>query len=394
MKRRVFVGIDLGGRYHQVQVTGAEGERLGRSFRVARGRAGLQALRGGVAAAAGDGEVAAVYTVEATQEYWRELVQPLQRQGAEVYLVSPSKSSALRTFYRRHTKTDAIDAEATPRLPVVDPTLRRAAACEPHWDALRRLVRQSWQLREQMANRKRRIMAWVQMVYPGYEGVFRDRYCGASLLFIRRYLNPARARRLGRARLETLRCKRAWGKFDAARADRLWQVILNAPELDLAYDDLQLVVHQDLDLLEAEERSQRMLRERIAELYGELDPDGRLTTVPGLGDFLAAAITAFIGEPGRGWNVAQAVALSGRCPRLKEQRRHRHAQPAAHPARRPDAVRMPLPGSRDRPPLRPRVAGLPPAADRPRQALRAGLLCAGGQDPAPLRRAAAGRPRL
>src|SRR5687767_15505032 len=99
------------------------------------------------------------------------------------------------------------------------------------------------------------------MVYPGYEEVFRDRYCGASLLFCRRYLDPARARRLGRRRMFTLLRRRAWGKFDEARAERLWRVIDNAPELNLSYDDLQLMVNQDLDLLEAEEHSQQTLKE-------------------------------------------------------------------------------------------------------------------------------------
>ncbi len=316
MSQRVFVGIDLGGRFHQVQVTRENGERLGKSFRIGRGRAGLEALRSGLTQL-GEAGAEPVYTIEATQSYWLELVHPLQREGASVYLVSPSKSMALRTFYRRHTKTDTIDAESISRLPVVDGGLRRAVVSDVRFDALRRLVRQSWQLRGQMADRKRRIMSRVLMVYPGYEAVFRDRYCGASLLFCRRYLDPAKARRLGHARLATLMRKQAMGKFDAERAERLWQVILNAPELSVAYEDLQRIVNLDLDLLEAEERAQKELRERIAELYGEVDPQTRLTTMPGLGDFLAAAITAFIGEPDRFRNADEVVALSGLCPRKK-----------------------------------------------------------------------------
>jgi len=316
MKQRVFVGIDLGGKFHEVQVTAAGGERLGKSFRIGRGRAGLAELEQGLRRVAG-AEAEPIYTIEATQNYWLELVHPLKRCGAAVYLVSPSKSAALRTFYRRHTKNDAIDAESMSRLPLVDVDLRPAHVSEPRWDMLRRLVRQSWLVKGQMANRKRRIMTRVLMVYPGYEEVFRDRYCGASLLFCRRYLDPSKAHRLGRRRLFTLLCKRAWGKFDETRAGRLWQVIENAPELAVSYDDLQLLVNQDLDLLEAEERSQQALRERIAELYGELDPETQLMTVPGLGDFLAAAITAFLGEPGRFRSADEVVALSGLCPRLK-----------------------------------------------------------------------------
>lgn len=316
MSQRAYVGVDLGGRFHQVQVTAADGSRLGTSFRIGRGRAGLSELQQGVRVAAGD-DVEAIYTIEATQNYWQELVHPLRRAGATVYLVSPAKTTALRTFYRRHTKTDPIDAAATSRLPTVDPALHPVVAGDERFEALRRLVRQSWQLREAMANRKRRIMSRVLMVYPGYDGVFRDRYCGASLLFCGRYLDPAKARRLGRTRLATLLRKRALGKFDATRAARLWAVIENAPELAVAYEDLQRSVNLDLGLLEAEDRAQQALRERIAELYGEVDPETRLTTIPGLGEFLAAAITAFIAEPGRFRNADELVALSGLCPRKK-----------------------------------------------------------------------------
>ena len=152
MSQRAYVGVDLGGRFHQVQVTAADGSRLGSSFRIGRGRAGLADLRQGVRAAAGP-DVEAVYTIEATQNYWQELVHPLRRAGATVYLVSPAKTTALRTFYRRHTKTDPIDAAATSRLPSVDPALHPVGAMDERFEALRRLVRQSWQLREEMANR-------------------------------------------------------------------------------------------------------------------------------------------------------------------------------------------------------------------------------------------------
>ena len=317
MKERLFVGIDLGGKFHQVQVTNTSGERVGRSFRISRGRRGLSELSAGLTARSGGQEYEAIYTVEATQNFWLELVHPLVRSGARVHLVSPSKSSALRTFYRRHTKTDTIDAGALSQLPVVDPTLPPVFVGSPRFDVLRRLVRQYWQLKTAMSARKRRIMTRVLMVYPGYEEVFRNRYCGASLLFCRRYLDPSRARRLGRKRLEQLLCHRACGKFDAARGARLWEVIENAPELDLDYEDLQFLVNQDLDLLEAEERSKTALKERIAEVYSEVDPELRLQSLPGLGEILAAAITAFVGEPGRFDNANQAVALSGLYPRKK-----------------------------------------------------------------------------
>lgn len=147
--------------------------------------------------------------------------------------------------------------------------------------------------------------------------------------------------------------KRALGKFNDARAAQLWSVIENAPELAIAYEDLQRSVNLDLDLLEAEQGAQQELRERVAELYGEVDPETRLTTMPGLGEFLAAAITAFIAEPGRFRNANEVVALSGLCPRKKSSAGSDTAKPAAHKAWGPDLARLPLRRGRDRPAVRP-----------------------------------------
>jgi transposase len=316
MDERVFVGIDPAGNFHEVQLTDVEGRRLGRSFRIGRGRLAVEELLEEVSERIGNVR-RAVFTVEATQNFWMELVHPLSREGHAVYLVSPSKSTDLRRFLHKHTKTDPTDAEAISRVPAVDAKLRASVVSDRRYDTLRRFARQSWQLRDRMSARKRRVMNRVQTVYPGYEKVFRNRYCGASLLFMRRYLDPSRARRLGRRRLGALLSKRAWGKFPPARQDVLWNVIENAPELEIDYADFQFLVNQDLDLLEAEERSQQAIRERMAEIYSELDPSCLLLSVPGIGDFFAATITAFIGEPGRFRSSNQAVAFAGLCPRKK-----------------------------------------------------------------------------
>lgn len=317
MSSKVYVGIDLGGKFHEVQVTAIDGSKRGRSFRIRRGRQGLLDLKEGLESRLQREESKAVFTVEATQNYWMELVHPLVREGAEVHLVSPTKSSALRTFYHRHTKTDAIDAAALSQLPIVDPSLHPAFVGAKKYDTLRRLVRQYWQLKNHMSDRKRRIMTRVLLVYPGYDEVFRNHYCGASLLFCRRYLHPTKARHLGRKRLGQVLRRRAHGKFKEDREEKLWKVIENAPELAIDYDDFQFLVNEDLNLLEAEERSKQALKDRIAELYSEVDPELRLQSLPGLGEVLAASITAFIGERGRFTNANQVVALAGLNPRKK-----------------------------------------------------------------------------
>lgn len=92
------------------------------------------------------------------------------------------------------------------------------------------------------------------------------------------------------------------------------------------YDDLMLVFQSELDLLEDLERRRRTLRERIAELHTEVDPAHRLEHVPGLGYFLAAALTSVIGDVRRWGSADSLVAASGPVPQKKVPSEHEKAK--------------------------------------------------------------------
>ena len=310
-----YVGFDLGGQCHEVAVCDGGGTHVGR-FTMPRGRRGLEALRKEVRELTPAG-AEVVYLVEAVQNFWQEVVHPLDAAGAAVCVLSPVKCSDMRKFYRRHTKTDAIDALSTARVGVSDRALRRAWVGTPEQESLRRLCRLAWKLSREARNHKRRLAMLLEMVLPGVGEVWKNRYCASARLFYRRYLEPARARRLGRRRLGEMLRRRAWGKFSEEALGKLWAVIENAPELRYRYDDLMLEVECELDGLEAIERRREALMERIEELYHEVDPAHRLESVPGLGGFLGAAITSAIGDVGRWRNVDQLVASSGLVPRKK-----------------------------------------------------------------------------
>jgi len=310
-----YVGFDLGGECHEVAVCDGRGVQLGR-FTMPRGRRGREALRAEVDGLTPSG-THVVYLVEAVQNFWQEVVHPLDAAGAEVCLLSPVKCSDMRKFYRRHVKTDAIDALATARVGVSDHELRRAWVGTPEQETLRRLCRLAWKLSLEARDHKRRLAMLLEMVLPGVGEVWKNRYCASARLFYRRYLDPAKARRLGRKRLGEMLRRRAWGKFSEDALGRLWGVIENAPELRYRYDDLTFEVQCELDGIEAIEHRHEALMERIEELYHEVDPAHRLESVPGLGGFFGAAITSAVGDVGRWRNVDQLVASTGLIPRKK-----------------------------------------------------------------------------
>jgi len=316
MASTLYVGIDLGKGYHQVAVVDGRKEEVGRPFRIRRGSAGVEVLLGQLRLL-GAQPRDLVVTVEATGNYWNELVGVLTARGCRVYLAQPKKAHDLRKFYADHTKTDITDAGALARMPLVDEGLRPVWMASPSAQMLLRLCRLRWKYRCRIADLKRRISTFSEMIIPGIDQVMPVRYSKSARLFLRRYLAPGKARRLGRRRLVEILSKAAWGKFSAEKSEQLWRCIENAPDLGWQPDDLLLEVGVQLDELEMLERQVERLDQRIAELYGEVDPEQRLMRIPGLGEFLAAALTACIGDVSRFPSPKHLVSYAGLAPRVK-----------------------------------------------------------------------------
>jgi transposase len=263
-----------------------------------------------------------VVTIEATANYWNELVRVLIGRGCRVYLAHPKKAHDLRKFYAVHTKTDVTDSEALARMPLVDEGLRPVWVATPTQQTLLRLCRLRWKSRCRIADLKRRISMFTEMVVPGIDRVMPVRYSKSARLFQRRYLAPHKARRLGRKRLVEILSKAAWGKFSDQKSEALWHCVENAPNLGWNADDLLLEAGVQLDELESLEYQVERLDARIAELYTEIDPEQRLKQVPGLGEFLSAAITAHIGDVTRFATSKALVSYAGLAPRVKESAGH------------------------------------------------------------------------
>ncbi len=321
MSGKLYVGMDLGKSFHQVAVVDERKEVMGFPFRVKRGREGIEELLGQLRAR-GVRSRDVVVTIEAMASYWNELVWMLTSRGCCVYLAHPKKAHDLRRFYMMHTKTDVTDSEALARMPLVDSELKPVWIPSPPQQALLRLCRLRWKYRCRIADVKRRLSTFSEMVIPGIDEVMPVRYSKSARLFLRRYLSPKRARRVGRKRLGEILSKAAWGKFSEKKEQQLWECIENAPELGWNADDLLLEVNVQLDELEILEQEVERLDTRIAELYAGIDPEERLKRIGGLGEFLAAAITAHVGDVRRFPSAKCLIAYAGLAPRVKHTAGH------------------------------------------------------------------------
>jgi transposase len=157
---RRLVGIDLGiTSEHTVRVLDASGQKVC-AARCVPTRESLLAMEARALAGTPEGTRLEV-VLEPTGAAWFPVARFLAARGHTVYRVSSAKAADLRKFYRRHAKSNGIDAETLARVPLADPDgLIELELAEGDDAALDRRVRACDRLTLQAAAHKTGSRTW------------------------------------------------------------------------------------------------------------------------------------------------------------------------------------------------------------------------------------------
>jgi transposase len=322
-----FVGIDLAlkAKHRAVVLDGPEVR--GKPFAVEMSREGLENLlqRAGEAA---EGPVS--FVMEPTGLAWLPVSAYVHAAGHRTFLTKPQKLSDLRKFYRRHTKTDVVDAEAAARLPQVDPKgVHELQIPTAEETTFRQLVKRRERLAREAAAHKRRIHALLVLANPGLMTAFgEEKFTGAKIAFLRKYVDPERVLRLGEKRLARFWDRASKGPYDPEVASRVFEACRTAADLyaglrasnslPFDYAVLQEEVQFELDELGRKHEAMRKLDQRINEIYDRVDPDRTLEQLRGVSTTIAAAVQALVGDVRRFPRASSLVSYCGLCPRKKQ----------------------------------------------------------------------------
>jgi transposase len=317
------IGIDLAVRAeHRAVVADAQGEYVTPIVKFHTTPAALDRLLAQARAGARGCELQAV--MEATAMSWFPVAVYLHRQGVRVYVVNSQQVADLRRYYKRHAKSDRIDARVLARLPLVNPDqlhpmhLARATAL-----ACQRGCRELDRLAKQVTAGLNRLRALDRFAWPGLEtNVFPDPFSPAGRWFRAQWYEPQRVLSAGTDRL-----RRAWqesglnpgdsGEWAEALVQLAHEVLaLYGPDgayLDYAY--LQAEVQREQARLEAAEAAHHALQlQTVRPLYRRVHPSRHLETLKGVGQDGAAVFASFIGDPKRFGSVRACRSWSGLVP--------------------------------------------------------------------------------
>ena len=322
MQRRI-VGLDLGvATDHTAVVLDEAGTELARR-RVRPTRSGFEALREAALAGA-EAATAVEVVIEPTGPAWLPVAVFFAASGDVVYRVSSQKAADLRRYYRRHHKTNRIDAVTLGRIAVLEGDalrpveLARGAAAE-----LDREVRVTERLTEEIPARKVRIRDLARRLMPTSGQAFSRTIARTDLEILRAWGDPRTLAAQGIDALTDFVTSVSQRMHGRAKAEAWLAAAGEAVEL---YGDTDAVpfaaltadLATEIALLEALEAARAPHERRREELYAEVDPAGLARSVPGVGQKGGPLVTAVVGRAGRFRDADAFASYTGLVPRSSE----------------------------------------------------------------------------
>jgi transposase len=314
------MGIDIAVRApHQASLADDRGELLWSGHRFRTTVRDLERLWALLPERSSPSQITIV--MEPTRNAWVPLAAWFRRQGAHVVLVSAERSSDLRAYYAKHTKSDRLDSVLLARLPMLHPEGLHPERGLGPGDPLRRATKLHSTLVKRRTTSLARLDALLEILGPGWHAAF-GAHLGNNtpLRFLAAgYADPHTVKRLGRARLARFLYRHSRGAFGDDLADQLLAAATATVELwaeDLPFPDLaeDIAIEARLALRLTEEIKE--LDERIAVLVRDRDPNGIITSAPGVGAVTGAVILGRLGDANRFGSLAAARAFSGLVPSL------------------------------------------------------------------------------
>lgn len=315
---RLCIGLDLGSKSQSEAVAVDEsGRMVGEPVRFTLEKSSMDEMVATLYGGALPEEV--LFITESTGTIWRSLAGYLSSRGHGFFLLPPQKTHDLRRFCKRYTKTDTIDAYTLAKMALVHPEgLFRPSTMEPLWHNLRRGAKKEAKIARLIGDYKRTIQVKAEIALPGISSVVGDCDSPLAKCLYTKYLDPRKAVKLGRARVDESLGKVAG--LNKKLFSEIWRCIETAADMDsdCDYDDLRLDIEEEFDVLECLKAQWESVKNRNLRTYRRLDPGKLLCTVYGVGDTLAQAILAGIGEGERFKSIKQFLSYTGFTPRVEE----------------------------------------------------------------------------
>jgi transposase len=321
--QRRIVGLDLGvATDHTAGIYDETGAELGRR-RASPTRVSLEALRDVALAGAEPGTVVEV-VIEPTGPAWLPVAVFFTAKGDVVYRVSSQKAADLRRYFRRHHKTNRIDAAALARIAILEgDALRPVELARGATAALDREVRVTERITEEMSAHKVRIRDLARQLMPTSGHAFSTEISRADLAVLATWGDPRTLVAQGIEVITDLVTRASTNHHGRPKA-QAW--LAAATEAVALYGDTEAVsfgalaaeLATEISILRSLEAARAPHERRREELYAQVDPEALARSLPGIAHKGGPLAVAVVGRAGRFPNADAFASYTGLVPKASE----------------------------------------------------------------------------
>lgn len=306
-----FVGIDVGKHDHEAVILDHQGDDCGDTLEISNRRSGVETLVERLESLDEPVKVA----VESSGQYWLCLYDQLTARGYDVAVLNPLQTNAYRNVGIRKTKTDPVDAFWIADLLRIN-RARPNQVPEDIRLQLRELSRLRFSLVDRIGDLKRKVLSVLDRVFPEYESLFSSVFLKSSRRLLEEATSASEFAEFDLSELTKILRKASRGHFGERKAQEIIAQAQSSIGISFLADAARVELRCLLEQICLLEDQIELIDDHVAILLEEADQ--YLTTIPGIGVVLAAAILGEIGDVNRFPELENLVAYAGIDPTVHE----------------------------------------------------------------------------
>lgn len=300
-----YLGIDIGKNTHVASLMDEKSKIIFKAFSFPNSMDGATSLLDKIQPFASQLEIG----MEATGHYWLSLYSFLIQQGFLIHVINPIQTDGWRKGTEiRKRKTDIIDSVLIADFIRYGECLETSLANEDTL-SLRNLARFRNYLISSIGDLKRKTICVLDQIFPEYSSAFSDIFGKTSKELLLLLNTPSDFEEITSSQLQELLSQVTFKNFAEKKIHTLSQMAKSSFGITFCVDSFSFQLKLLIEQICFIEQQVSDVEEQISILLEKINSP--ITTIPGIGNVIAATILGEIGDIHRFSSGAKLVAYAG-----------------------------------------------------------------------------------
>lgn len=300
-----YLGIDIGKNTHVASLMDEKAKVIFKAFSFSNSSDGAASLMNKIQPFQSELEIG----MEATGHYWLSLYSFLVEQGFVIHVINPIQTDGWRKGTEiRKRKTDIIDSVLIADFIRYGEFLETSLADEDTM-SLRNLSRFRNYLISSIGDLKRKTICVLDQIFPEYSSVFSNVFGKTSKELLLQLNTPSDFEDITGSKLEDLLSQVTYKKFAAKKINTISEMAKSSFGITFCMESFSFQLRLLIEQICFIEKQVSDVEKQISELLQKINSP--ITTIPGIGDTIAATILGEIGDINRFSSGAKLVAYAG-----------------------------------------------------------------------------------